>query len=164
MIGVSRRAFLQSAAALVSMPSGTISVACTLDESRWAFRDLPAFTRASRGRVLVESSAGYIAEDLKWLREFGISVGAPLNVRGPAWVRFTWPIEVMIRDFGRVCPVVGGEVIARLGDIPVAARKGQFIILGSPLGPHVYAGDRDACYLLRAMTHGVKKDIVVSAT
>ena len=36
------------------------------------------------------------------------------------------------------------HVIARLGDMPVAVRRGGFIVLGSPLGPHLYAGDRDA--------------------
>ena len=72
----------------------------------------------------------------------------------PAWVRFDWPVTAMIRDFGRFCPVSGGTVIAWLGDIPVAVRRGPLVVLGSPLGPSLYAGDRDAVRLVKGLLGG----------
>jgi len=102
--------------------------------------------------VLVESSVGFAAENLAWLRHWGISIHDPIAVHGPAWVRFKWPISVMIRDFGRASPITGGSVIARLNGVPVAVRKGPLVVLGSPLGPHLYADDRDARALLYALT------------
>jgi hypothetical protein len=149
---LSRRAFLGSAAAIAAPRPAGLSVACTLEESRLAFRGLPPFTEVcSDRRVLVESAVGFAPEDLTWLERCGISMGAPVPVTGPAWVRFTWPLQAMVRDFGRVRPVTGGQVIARLGPVPVAVRRGRFIVLGSPLGPHVYAGDRDAHNLLQGI-------------
>ena len=142
---LSRRELLISAAMVAAaQPRG--SVICRLEESRIAFRGFMPKTA-----ILAESSVGFANDDLSWLRIHGISFGPPQNVRGPAWVRYDWPIRAMIRDFGRVCPVYGGTVIARLGNMPVAARKGSLIVLGSPLGPHIYAGDRDACRLLNAL-------------
>jgi hypothetical protein len=148
---LSRRALLGSAAALVGGRVSRLSVTCALEESRGAFRRLPSFTGlVAGGPVMVESSVGFATENLAWLRPWGISVHESRAVQGPAWVRFNWPISVMIRDFGRASPISGGSVIARLNDIPVAVRKGPLIVLGSPLGPHLYAGDRDACALFDA--------------
>ncbi len=128
---------------------------CTLEESRSAFRRWPLFAGAVKGSpVLVESSVGFAFEDLAWLRGWGISVHEPVEIRGPAWVRFDWPISAMIRDFGRASCISGGSVIARLNGMPVAVRKGSLVVLGSPLGPHLYAGDRDAHALVRALSRG----------
>lgn len=148
---LSRRAFLGSATVLAAAPPLRFSVMCSLEESRKAFCGLPSFTGVKiRGKVLVESSVGFATENLAWLRRWGISVHEPRAVQGPAWVRFNWPISAMIRDFGRVCPISGGSVIARLNGVPVAVRQGPLVVFGSPLGPHVYAGDRDARTLLDA--------------
>lgn len=99
----------------------------------------------------MESGVGFVADNLGWLRLWGISIGEPRAIRGPAWVRFDWPIPAMIRDFGRACPIRGGTVIARLDDIAVAVRQGPLVVLGSPIGPHLYAGDRDAHKLFEAL-------------
>lgn len=134
-----------SAAALLVVRPARTAVICALEESRKAFGGMAPFPG-----VLVESAVGFAPENLSWLRFWGISVHEAADVTGPAWIRFSWPIPAMIRDFGRICPVSGGTVIARLGDIPVAVRNGSLIVLGSPLGPHIYAGDRDAHDLLAA--------------
>ncbi len=154
---LSRRALLGSvmgsAMAFTGVRLGTLSVSCALEESRKAFRSLPPFTGTPpKGGVLVESSVGLATENLAWLARQGILIHEPRTVQGPAWIHFDWPISAMIRDFGRVSPVTGGVVIARLHDMPVAVRQGRFVVLGSPLGPHVYAGDRDACALLASLT------------
>ena len=150
---LSRRALLGSAIAFAGVRIGSLSVSCSLEESRKAFQGLPPFTGAAdQSPVLVESSVGLANENLSWLERKGILIHEPRTVQGPAWVRFDWPVSAMIRDFGRVSPISGGVVIARLHDIPVAVRQGRFVVLGSPLGPHVYAGDRDACALLAALT------------
>ena len=153
MIELSRRAFLGSSAALAGLRFPSLSVVCSLEESRSAFRELQSFTGvAAGGPVLVESSVGFATENLAWLRRWGISIHESIAVRGPAWVRFHWPISVMIRDFGRASPISGGSVIARLNGIPVAVRKGPLVVLGSPLGPHLYAGDREARALLHVFS------------
>jgi hypothetical protein len=90
-------------------------------------------------------------DNLAWLERHGIRLHEPQTIQGPAWVQFDWPISAMIRDFGRVSPISGGVVIARLNGMPVAVRKGPLVVLGSPLGPHVYSGDRDARALLTAL-------------
>jgi hypothetical protein len=150
---LSRRALLGSAIAFAAVRIGSLSVLCSLDESRKAFQGLPPVTGAAiKGGVLVELSVGLATENLAWLRRKGIFIHEPRTVQGPAWIHFDWPISAMIRDFGRVSPISGGVVIARLYDMPVAVRQGQLVVLGSPLGPHVYAGDRDACALLTALT------------
>ena len=158
MITLSRRALLASAVSLAAIQPAGVSVSCGLEESRKAFHRLPSFAGglSSGRRVLVESTVGFATENLAWLRHWGVSVHEPKVVQGPAWVRFNWPISVMIRDFGRVSPVTGGSVIAWLGNMPVAVRQGPLIVLGSPLGPHVYAGDRDAHDLLDAFLSSPK--------
>lgn len=151
-MNISRRALLGSAAALAALPLGRVSIICTLEESHQAFRECGRFgSVSSKRRVLVESSAGFVPENLSWLTRWGISVGEPRTVQGPAWVSFNWPVPAIIRDFGRVSPITGGAVIAHLGDMPVAVRQGPLVVLGSPLGPHVYAGDPDARDLLAAI-------------
>jgi hypothetical protein len=153
VINLSRRAFLSSTAAFAVVRPPRIPVICSLEESRRAFKGT-----APLGGLLVESGVGFAADNLAWLRFWGISIGEPRDVRGPAWVRFQWPIPAMIRDFGRVCPISGGTVIAHLDDIPVAVRQGPLVVLGSPIGPHLYAGDPDARNLFQALTRPAKTD------
>ena len=147
-----RREFIASAAWLAAPSVTALAIACTLEESRCAYRGLPLFGgKVSSRLVLVESGAGFTDENLGWQKDWGVTVHAPEPVRGPAWVKFHWPVPVMIRDFGRVCRVSGGSVIARLGGRPVAVRKGPLIVLGSPLGPSLYSGDREARQLLDSL-------------
>jgi hypothetical protein len=150
---LSRRAFVASTAAF-AVPRRELSVRSSLEESRIGFHragGLPAScVRPGWRSQLIESSAGYEPEDLTWLARHGIQLGAPVRIAGPAWVRYTWPTHALIRDFGQACPVTGGQVIARLADLPVAVRRGPFVVLGSPLGPHLYAGDPAARDLFEA--------------
>lgn len=111
-------------------------------------------------RLLLECGAGFSdAAELAAQREtlqrfFGITVQAPVDLwsRGEPvpYVNYEWPRRVMVRDFSRAVPVSGrsGEVIARIGAIPVGLKKragnGTLVFLGSPLGPSLRAGDLDA--------------------
>ncbi len=73
------------------------------------------------------------------------------------YVRYSWPVEAMVRSFGKVLPVAfpHGEAIARCLGEPVSFKrymgKGCFIFLGSMLGPHLRAGDRQAQELAAQM-------------
>lgn len=66
------------------------------------------------------------------------------------YVDYEWPAAVKIRDFSRVIPVegVGAETIAWFRGMPLAIMrrigKGTLVFLGSPIGPHLLAGDKEA--------------------
>src|SRR5438034_313621 len=66
------------------------------------------------------------------------------------YVDYTWPRPAKVRDFSRVVPLgrQAGEVIAWVDDLPVALKRqsgrGRLIVLGSPLGPALWAGDAEA--------------------
>jgi hypothetical protein len=159
--------------------------------------DSPAFAETMRrltdcgSLVLYESGAAYaepgaIETERRLLREyFGLSVQAPRELwpakaetSRPSYVYYRWPAGAMIRDFSRVIPV-SAEVtsfshIAYIGTAAVACRcrvgKGEFIFLGSPLGPHLGFGDAQAQRLLSALvserdlksdgpSHGLPADI-----
>jgi len=66
------------------------------------------------------------------------------------YVDYTWPRPAKVRDFSRVVPLgrQAGEVIARVDGLPVALKRssgrGRLIVLGSPLGPALWAGDAEA--------------------
>ncbi len=116
--------------------------------------------------VIYESGAAYAEADgfgserRLLARYFGIEIAPPIDLwpmtPGTAfapYVHYEWPGRVMVRDFSRATPVVGGKgLFARLGEAPVAQRvqvgAGEFIFLGSPLGPHLWSGDREAQTLL----------------
>ena len=104
------------------------------------------------------SWAGFSAHQKMLDRYFGLAVEKPVEMwkadsSGHAripYVKYDWPRPAMVRDFSRVVPVSpdAGEVIGTVGDLPVAVKKregkGTLIFLGSPLGPLLYAGDREA--------------------
>ena len=65
------------------------------------------------------------------------------------YVSYTWPCEAKVRDFSRAIPLSPGEgeVVGRVGALPVALRKrmgGTLVYLGSPLGPALRFGDPEA--------------------
>jgi len=122
--------------------------------------------------VLLESGAGFlrpaeVAEQARMLRSFfDLHVLEPVELwseqRCAPYVQYHWPREFMVRDFSRAMPVVapsavtiGAETIGRLGALPVAIKKpvgnGLLIFLGSPLGPALRAGDREARAWLQAL-------------
>ena len=113
--------------------------------------------------VLFESGAGFLdSGEFNFHRRliksaFGLGLRPPIGLwdsaysfRQSPYVDYRWPLAVKVRDFSRVVPVDcrKGETIAWFGQLPVAARlhvgKGTLVFLGSPLGPHLLAGDREA--------------------
>jgi len=114
--------------------------------------------------VILESGGGFLswaefsAHQKMLDRYFGLAVEVPVEMwkadsSGHAripYVNYDWPRPAMVRDFSRLVPVSpdAGEVIGTVGDLPVAVKKregkGTLIFLGSPLGPLLYAGDREA--------------------
>jgi hypothetical protein len=105
---------------------------------------------------------------------FQVSIQAPLELwarkdDAPAtslpYVHYHWPMRAMVRDFSRAIPVIASSParedstsatearsIASIRRRSIACRRrlgdGQFIFLGSPLGPHVGGNDREAHALL----------------
>ena len=91
------------------------------------------------------------------------------------YIHYHWPARTMVRDFSRALPVYccgdgrlevtlrqklaydfeRNRSIAYIRGFPVARRsrlgQGNFIFLGSPLGPHLYSGDGEAQALLQAV-------------
>ena len=121
------------------------------------------------GLVLLESGAGFAsARDCSTQRAvlrdtFQVQVESPIDLwpkaNGSAipYVDFTWPVAARVRDFSRVMPLASGagEIIAHVNGLPVALKRrsgpGTLIVLGSPLGPALWAGDAEARQWLRAV-------------
>jgi len=117
--------------------------------------------------VLLESGGAFLdpkemAAQQETLRTlFNLHVEEPVELwsdqRCAPYVQYHWPREFMVRDFSRAIPVVApeAETIGWLGSLPVAIRKpignGLLIFLGSPLGPALRAGDREARAWLQAL-------------
>jgi hypothetical protein len=93
----------------------------------------------------------------------------------PPYVHYDWPSTTIVRDFSRAIPLSYAAMgfsreahrpaesaegpyhrpIARINNVPVCCRLrlgyGQFVFLGSPLGPHLASGDREAQALLQSL-------------
>lgn len=69
------------------------------------------------------------------------------------YIRFEWPVPAMIRSFGPALEfgAKDGEPIAYAQGRPVAVRRGNLVALGAMLGPHLFAGDREAHELWNAL-------------
>jgi len=120
------------------------------------------------GLVILESGAGYasavkVSRQRTVLREtFDVHVEPPVNLwprsgeSAIPYVDFTWPLRAKIRDFSRVVPLTGGagEIIACVNGFGVGLkcrfRRGNLIVLGSPIGPALWAGDDQALQWLLA--------------
>src|SRR5579884_2287980 len=113
--------------------------------------------------VLLESAAGFLSdEEFDFHRRvmisvFGLSLHTSVRLWGPSdtvrnspYIDYGWPIETKVRDFSRIIPVEcrNAEAIAWFDGQPVGARrlvgKGTLVFLGSPMGPHLLTGDREA--------------------
>jgi hypothetical protein len=124
------------------------------------------------GLVVIESGAPFTEKPaVAWHHdllssEFGVDLRPPVNLweeggnRVPyadrvPYVDYVWPITTKVRDFSRITPLrnESAGVVARAGSLPVALRRkvgrGTLIFLGSPLGPALLAGDREARGWLR---------------
>lgn len=122
---------------------------------------LSAFAR-SGGWVVFESAAGFGGfEDQRRMlaRYFGIRILPPVDLwaNGTApYIDYRWPVRERVRDFSRVTPisVEDLEIIGSAGHLPVAGRRGRLIFLGSPVGPALLAGDREAYSWFSALAGG----------
>lgn len=125
------------------------------DDVRWIKR------RVQEGACALLESGGIFLSSARFRRqkslaqaEFGLTLLPavklwPSSDSGIPYVDFTWPLPARVRDFSRAIPLAGAGVpIAHLGGKVVALKcrlgAGTLIFLGSPLGPHLRAGDRDA--------------------
>lgn len=132
----------------------------------------------SGATVILESGAVFAADecdlsaDRRVLRDsLGLELGPPIGVwsgasssRGLPYVEYTWPTAAVVRDFSRAIPLAepqgasATEIVARIGDVPVASKRrlgaGLLIFLGSPLGPALRTGDADARRWLAAVISG----------
>jgi len=131
--------------------------------------------------VLFESGGGFLNADAFanhqqiLTRHLNVLVEPPVNLwagaglqarRAPVgnvpapYVNYTWPHITKVRDFSHVVPLAAqdGDVIGFVGKLPTAIRKrvgaGTLIFLGSPIGPHLHAGDPQAARWLRAVLAG----------
>jgi hypothetical protein len=151
-VGVQVRAGCPDAASLIDLGSG-----CLLPESLAGFRSVMAGSNIPRGLVipgagmLSERMAGMMQQRLRSGGSVLLESAIGLTRRGIAspyfpYVEFTWPVRAQIREFYPLplAPRTGDAVIATFARQPVALRRGRLILLGSPVGSALLAGDPDA--------------------
>ncbi|HET9709696.1 MAG TPA: hypothetical protein VFP39_15460 [Gemmatimonadales bacterium] len=149
-------------------PCAVLIVPAAVEIPPAAVRAITASLEAG-GLVILESGAGFAsARDRSRHRAvlhdaFQVRIESPVDLwpeaNGSAipYVDYSWPVAAKVRDFSRVVPLArgAGEIIARVNGLPVALRlrcgRGTLIVLGSPLGPALWAGDAQARLWLRAV-------------
>lgn len=149
-------------------PSAVLIVAAAVEIPPATVKAITGSLEAG-GLVVLESGAGFASERDRsrhrdMLRDvFQVHVASPIDLwpeaKGSAipYVDFTWPRAAKVRDFSNVVPLasVAGEIIARVNGIVVGLKRpfgrGNLIVLGSPLGPALWAGDIEARQWLRAV-------------
>ena len=132
---------------------------CLLPESLAGFRLVMAEDRIAcpAGTVIPGAGTWNWPEPGPVLLECASGLVEPRPRPGVAayipYVDFVWPVRAKIREFfPRVCKVrYGDQVIATHAGVPVALRRGRRILLGSPIGPSLAAGDPDARRWLAAV-------------
>ncbi len=90
---------------------------------------------------------------------FGLQLGLPVTSQdlNDLYVTYDWPVRCMVRHFGGGVAIEADDddVIARAGGMPIAVRKtvgkGGIIYIGTPLGPLLTSGDREAIQLAHAL-------------
>jgi hypothetical protein len=75
-----------------------------------------------------------------------------------SYLQYRWPVEALVRSFGEPVYIRAGDqhpIAHHFGNRIVAARRsigrGEMTFLGSPLGPLLFAEDREATFLIRRM-------------
>jgi len=136
------------------------------DGREWLSCVVPAAARLTDGCVarladhvqqgswlIFESAAGFGGFETQreqLARHFHLTVEPPVDLwaggASAPYVEYRWPVRTKVRDFSKVVPVPteAAEIIGMIGNMPVAARLGRLIFLGSPIGPSLLAGDREA--------------------
>jgi len=136
---------------------------CLVQESLAGFRNvLPALSAASHSTLLIPGAGRLPQRHSETIRAHLRRGGSVLlesalglqhgHVAVPyiPYVDFTWPVDAKIREFFPLVlqPKPGDRVIATYAGKPVALRRqagsGSLILLGSPVGPALLAGDADA--------------------
>ncbi|MGA2589793.1 MAG: hypothetical protein ABSH32_07760 [Bryobacteraceae bacterium] len=136
---------------------------CALQESLAGFRTLvPAVNAPSRSTLLIPGAGRLPQRHSETIRTHlrrggSVLLESALGLQHPRadapyfpYVDFTWPVEAKIREFFPLVlqPKPGDRVIATYAGKPVAVRRqagrGSLILLGSPVGPALLAGDPDA--------------------
>lgn len=178
-MAITRRAFLEGAAATLVLPRfgaapqpGRCTILdlgdrCALAESLAGYRALLANAEPNAPLLVVPGALEFPALPIHACLWRGGTVilesgELPLELRpGRApYVDFVWPIATKVRDFSKVSPVAAdrGDIIATVDGIPVASRRrvglGTLIHLGTPLGPALWFGDREARQWLEAVVGG----------
>jgi hypothetical protein len=123
---------------------------------------LAGFVQAG-GNLILEPALGFadpsdVREQQRTLRRhFEIVAGDPVDLwgearagRGLPYIDYTWPVPAKVRDFSRAVPLAAphADIIGAISGLPVAIRvrqgRGCLIVLGSPVGPVLLAGDAGA--------------------
>lgn len=122
--------------------------------------------RAIGGAWIVWELAGYASTDESRAAQeiFDVRLsGQPLDAG--LYLSYLWPTRTLIRRFGSVQPVVcrRNEAIARVEESTVAMRRrmgrGGLVFLGSMLGPHLRAEDREAEDLFRSLLRPISVNL-----
>lgn len=95
------------------------------------------------------------------LREvFGIRVGEALTPStSHLYLEYSWPRAALTRTFSALLPLAATATpIAHHRGRPAAVRRGRLIVLGSLLGPNVYAGEPQAGELITAIFSRITSD------
>jgi hypothetical protein len=112
------------------------------------------------GWLIFESVAGFggfEAQREQLARHFHLAIEPPIDLWARSvpvpYVDYHWPVRTKVRDFSSVVPVhaAAAEIIGTIGRIPMAARFGSLVFLGSPIGPSLLAGDREAHFWFNAL-------------
>jgi len=167
MMRISRRVFLAACAAEIQVLAGRpdagflidLGPGCLLPESLAGFRSVMAGDGILRGAGMVVPGAATLSEGVAGAVRQRLSSGGSVLLESAAglthpritspyvpYVDFTWPVCARIREFYPLVlsPRPGDTVIATFVHQPVALRRGGLILLGSPVGSALLAGDPDA--------------------
>ena len=124
---------------------------------------------ASGSTVILETAVAFFESVRGWLAEralletgMGVAIAGPellwrRRKTGIPYLELTWSVRATVRDFSRLTPMVVPmrAAIATIEGMPAATKrrvgKGTLVVLGSPLGPALGAGDWDARRWLSAV-------------
>jgi len=83
-------------------------------------------------------------------RTFGLRFTPAAEPQASMYIRYHWPVNTLVRTFGSVARVecLPEQAIAHHDRHPIAIKRsighGGIVFLGSMLGPHLAANDREA--------------------
>jgi hypothetical protein len=178
IVNLSRRTFLGVAAAATSFARDPrtaprcliLDLGCILPESLAGFHRQAATSPYPNSNIVIVPGAvsgarpaiqPFLDQGATVLVEYALGFEHPQQRIQQSsyfpYIEYEWPMRAMIREFhaAPLQPAAGDQVIATLGQQPVALRRrvgpGTLITLSSPLGPVLLAGDPDADRWLGAL-------------